>query len=654
MEASDSSAPRVLLVDDTPSNLMALVAVLKPIGAELVEARSGPEAIELVAHNWFAAILIDVQMPGMDGFEAAARIRATERGREVPILFLTAIHRDEAYALRGYEVGAADYITKPFDLTVVRARVKAFVDLFRQRDRQRRQRLENALAFAPALVSIFRVPDRMCEFANAAVRGLFVGREVVGASAEDLGATPEMIGLLDRVVATGEPLALTEHVLKFGPVERVFNMTLQPLWDDQGHVDAVVFFAIDVTEPVRARGALEQARARAEHANRVKDEFLAVASHELRTPLSSILGWAANARRKNSSLEVDRALGIIERNARTQARLIDDILDVSRIAAGQLRLEVASTELGVAIGNAVESLRPAAEAKAIALGSNVGDLGLIDADPDRIQQVIWNVISNAIKFTGEGGRVDITGERFGDRVVVQVIDNGEGLAPSSLQYLFEPFWQGDGSITRRHGGLGLGLAIASQIVKAHGGSIRASSEGKGRGTSIAIQLPIGSDRERGLGARRAQAVTVAEDAVGLRLDDLRLLVVDDDEDTRLLLNDILAARGAVVTCVSSAHEALTELQRGRSDVLISDIGMPDVDGFALMQQVRRLPPDEGGHTPAIALTAYSRSEDAVRAIAAGFQLHAVKPVNAALLLSSVAALAGRRASGGVAPDRAPP
>ncbi len=490
MDAFDSSAPRVLLVDDTPANLIALVAVLRPIGAELVEARTGPEALDLVARNWFAAILIDVQMPGMDGFETAARIRGTERGREVPILFLTAIHRDEAYAHRGYGLGAADYITKPFDVAVVRARVKAFVDLFRQRERQRRHRLETALTNAPALVSIFRVPDRVCEFANVAVRELFGPQEVVGASAEALGATPEMVALFDRVAATGEPLALNEHVLRVGTVERVFNMTLQPLWDDHGHVDAEVFFAIDVTEPVRARASLEQARGRAEHANRVKDEFMAIASHELRTPISSIVGWAANARRKNTSVEVDRALGIIERNARTQARLIDDILDISRIVAGQLRLEIASTDLSAAVRSAVESLRPASEAKAIALATNIGDLGVIDADPDRVQQVIWNVISNAIKFTGEGGRVEVTGARVDDRLVLRVTDSGEGLEPAFLPHLFEPFWQGDTSTTRRHGGLGLGLAIANKIVKAHGGRIVASSEGKGRGTSMAIELPI--------------------------------------------------------------------------------------------------------------------------------------------------------------------
>jgi signal transduction histidine kinase len=640
MDALDSKAPRVLVVDDTPANLIALVAVLQPIGAELVEARSGQEALDLVAQNWFAAILIDVQMPAMDGFETAARIRATERGREVPIVFLTAIHRDEAYAVRGYAVGAADYITKPFDVAIVRARVKAFVDLFRQRERQRRARLEIALNFAPALVSIFRVSDHVCEFANAAVRALFGPQELVGSRAEELGATSEMIGLFDRVASTGEPLALTEHVLRVGAVEGVFNMTLQPLRDDQGRVDAVVSFAIDVTEPVGARRALEQAQARAEHASRVKDEFLAVVSHELRTPLSSILGWAANARRRRSPVEVDRALGIIERNARTQARLIDDILDVSRIVAGQLRLEIASTELGATIGSAVESLRPAAEDKGVALASNVGDLGAVDVDRDRIQQVIWNVLSNAIKFTNAGGRVVVSGVRFDDRVVVRTTDNGEGLDPSFLPHLFEPFWQGDASTTRRHGGLGLGLAIASKIVRAHGGSIRASSEGKGHGTSIAIELPVHADHATRR-ATRPRMVVGGESATDVRLDDVHLLVVDDDEDTRVLLSDIFTDCGAVVTCVSSAREALAELRRGHSDIMISDIGMPEVDGVALMQQIRRLPREEGGRTPAIALTAYTRAEDAVRAIAAGYQLHAVKPVNATVLLSSVAALAGK-------------
>jgi signal transduction histidine kinase len=642
MELYDASAPRVLLVDDTPSNLTTLRAVLQPIGADLVEARSGAEALDLVARNWFAAVLVDVQMPAMDGFETATRIRAMERGREVPILFLTAIHHDEAYALRGYGVGAADYITKPFDPAIVRARVKAFVDLFRQRERQRRVRLETALNFAPSLVSIFRVADRRCEFGNASLRRLLGGREVVGASAQELGATPEMIALHDRVAQAREPLELTEHELTVGGAVRVFNITVQPLFDDQGGVDAVMSFAIDMTEAVLARRAIEQARAKAEHANRVKDEFLAIVSHELRTPLSSILGWAANARGKKPSAEVDRALDIIQRNALAQARLIDDILDVSRIVAGQLRLEMTPTDLGAAVTSAVDSLRPAAEAKRIALVTAIEDLGAVNADGDRIHQVVWNTVSNAIKFTKPGGHVWVDASRTGDRVVLRIADDGEGVDPAFVPIMFEPFRQGDASTTRRHGGLGLGLAIAHQIVRAHDGTIRASSEGKGQGTTILIELPSRAGTGKGQEAR-ARPSTM-DPAIDVRLDDLRLLVVDDDEDTRALLSEIFGNRGAVVTCVPGAREALAEVRRGRSDVVISDIGMPEVDGFALMEQIRRLPGSEGGHTPAIALTAYSRAEDATRAIAAGFQLHATKPVNPAILLSSVAALAGKRAS----------
>jgi signal transduction histidine kinase len=498
MEFSDANAPRVLLVDDTPSNLIALRAVLQPVGADLVEARSGAEALEFVARNWFAAILVDVQMPAMDGFETATRIRATERGREVPILFLTAIHHDEAYALRGYGVGAADYITKPFDPAIVRARVKAFVDLFRQRERQRRVRLQAALNFAPALVSIFRVADRRCEFGNAALRRLLGGREVVGATAQELGATPEMIALHDRVVATGEPLELTEHELFVEGVAHVFNITVQPLRDDQGSVDAIMSFAIDMTEAVLARRLVEQARAKAEHANRVKDEFLTIVSHELRTPLSSIVGWAANARGKKPPQDVDRALDIIQRNALSQSRLIDDILDVSRISAGQLRLEMRATDLGVAVANAIDSLRPAAEAKGVALYTSLGELGTIDADPERIHQVVWNAVSNAIKFTEPDGHVWVGGSRAGDRVVLRIADDGEGLDPAFVPVMFEPFRQGDASTTRRHGGLGLGLAIANQIVRAHEGTIRASSEGKGRGTTIVIELPASPKPEEAL------------------------------------------------------------------------------------------------------------------------------------------------------------
>ena len=639
----DGSNARVLLVDDAPANLVALSAVLSSLGAELVEARSGPEAIELVEKNWFAVVLLDVQMPGMDGFEAAARIRACDRGREVPIIFLTAIHRDERFAVKGYEAGAADYITKPYDAQIVRARVKAFVDLFRQRERQRRERLESALTFAPAFISVFRVPGYVCEFANARYRELFAGRDIVGSAASALGVTPEAIALFDQVAASGESLALTEMPVMLvhsgSPPERLFDSTVQPLRDGQGRIDAILVFAIEVTTQVRAREELERARIAAEQANRAKDDFLATVSHELRTPLSSILGWAAATRRKNLAPEIERALEVIERNARTQARLIDDILDISRIIGDNLRLEVAPIDLAEAIDGAVESLRPVAQAKGVSVETSIGLVGYFEADALRLQQVIWNVVSNAIKFTGSGGHVAVSAERLGGRVVICVTDDGQGIAPSLLPHLFERFWQADASTTRRHGGLGLGLAIVSHIVRAHRGTVTASSQGEGSGTSIAIDLP--APVVPALLSAREPAPNQPTSAPGrIRLDDLRVLVVDDDDDDRALLEEVFAEAGAVVACASSADEALEQLAGRRPDIVISDIGMPQVNGYSLMQAIRRLP-HGGATTPAIALTAYSRPEDAERAIAAGYQLHAAKPIDPVTLLSSVAALTGR-------------
>ena len=644
----EPNKPRVLLVDDTPANLIALSAALEPIGAELVEAQSGQQAIELVAANWFAAVLLDVQMPLMDGFETAARIRRMQRGKEVPIIFLTAIHREPAFVIRGYEAGAADYMTKPLDVHVLRGRVKAFVDLFRQREAERRHRLEIALDAAPAFVSVLSVPGYLCEFGNAQYRHLFAGAEIIGKSAAALGATNELIRAMDRVVVTGEPYALDEFVLTLPndaarTTSRIVNLTLQPLRDAQNHIEAILSFAMDVTEQVEGRRALERARAKAEAANRSKDEFLAMVSHELRTPLSSILGWTSVARRKNPSPEFDHALGVIERNARAQQQLIEALLDVSRAIAGNMRLQMSATDVAEILEQVVETLRPAAEGKAITIRVEAGGLDVIDADADRLQQVFWNVLSNAIKFTGQGGTITVAATRNDAQATIRITDTGEGIEPEFLPHLFEPFRQADASTTRRQGGLGLGLAIVSQIVHAHGGTVMAASAGKGHGTCITIELPA----RRSSIPPRAPALNAAksDDAIpSVRLDELRLLVVDDEEDARALLSQVFAERGAKVSLAANAREALAKLQSHKLDVLISDIAMPEVDGYRLIEQIRRLPQEDGGRIPAIALSAYSRPADVTRALAAGFQRHVVKPAEPATLLASVVALAGEQAA----------
>jgi signal transduction histidine kinase len=547
--SSELARASVLIVDDTPANLIALAAVLKPLGVRLVEAHSGAEAIACVGKENFAVVLLDVQMPGMDGFEVARHLRRTPDGQELPIIFLTAIYRDEAFSRQGYASGAADYITKPFDADVLRARVKAFVDLFQQRERLR----------------VTEVSERTRERDQA---------------------LEQLAVLLER--------------------ERI-------------------------------------ARRQAEIANHAKDEFLATVSHELRTPLNAILGWTVIARQQGKATDLDRALATIERNARAQVRIIEDMLDVSRIISGKLRLEIVRVKVADSIDGAMQAVRPAAHAKDVQLIAKVDStIGTIEADADRLQQVVWNLLSNALKFTSKGGSVEISATRSESDVVIRVTDTGQGIRPEFLPHLFEPFRQADGSTTRRQGGLGLGLAIARQLVHAHGGQITAQSDGEGMGASFTIRLPARAVTSLPPEGARVTAPGDAPEVVAdeIRLDGLHVLVVDDEEDARSLLECLLAQKGAIVASASSAEEATRLLGRHRTDVIVSDIGMPGVDGYTLIRKIRALPHDRGGRTPAIALTAYARSEDRERAFSAGFQAHLSKPIDAGRLLALIANLAG--------------
>jgi signal transduction histidine kinase/CheY-like chemotaxis protein len=424
--------------------------------------------------------------------------------------------------------------------------------------------------------------------------------------------------------------------------ERFFDLTLLPQRQGVGKPDAVIVFAIDITESVRARKVVEIARREAEVANRAKDEFLATVSHELRTPLNAILGWTSSARR-GIVRDLDRALATVERSARAQARIIDDVLDVSRIASGKLRLNIAPTDLRQALFGAVDAVRPAAEARGIALEIAVDDrLGMIAADADRLQQVVWNLLSNAVKFTPPGGRVSFEATRKGGSIVLSVTDTGEGISPEFLPHVFEPFRQADGSTTRRHQGLGLGLAIVKQLVVAHGGIIQAKSDGLGMGATFVAELPARTAPAFRPASAHNGTAGVASIVAAARLDDVRVLLVDDEDDTRALAREVLAGQGAIVEEASSAEEALRKIGSFRPDVMVTDIGMPYADGFSLINHVRRLPPESGGQTPAIALTAYALAEDRNRALAAGFQLHVPKPVDPLELVARIADLGSRK------------
>ncbi len=382
-------------------------------------------------------------------------------------------------------------------------------------------------------------------------------------------------------------------------------------------------------------------RDRAEVASRAKDEFLATVSHELRTPLNAILGWTITLRATKPEADVDRHLAIIERNARAQAKLIEDVLDVSRIISGKLTMRLRPTSVVDAVIASIETVSPAATAKGITITRDLRDDGVtISADPDRMQQVVWNLLANAVKFTPQGGKVQVAAYREGSDISIRVTDDGEGIAPEAMPRIFETFHQADSTTTRRHGGLGLGLSIVRRIVAAHGGTVSAKSEGVGKGSTFLVLLPA---RFTAVAARPANA-GVETGAVGPRLDGLRVLVIDDEEDARALLAALLRERGAEVRLASSGREALDELPRLKPDVVVSDIGMPEMDGYSLIQQIRARAPAQGGRTPALALTAYARPEDVERALAAGFQHHMAKPIEPAELVKAVAELGSQPAS----------
>jgi PAS domain S-box-containing protein len=424
------------------------------------------------------------------------------------------------------------------------------------------------------------------------------------------------------------------------------------LRDERGKLVSVLSLVLDVTarqsaEEERAASLVRErdARQHAEEADRLKDEFLATLSHELRTPLTSILGWASMIR--NGEVEgsnAARAIETIERNARSQARLIDDLLDVSRIITGNLRLDLHPLNLAPIVDTALDALRPTADAKGMKLQTRfMPGQCLVKGDPNRLRQVIWNLLSNAIKFTPRHGSVSIDLTCVESTARLTVSDTGDGISPEFLPYVFDRFRQAEGSISRKQGGLGLGLAVARHLVELHGGTIRAESDGIGKGAVFTVDLPLAQERRDPARAEeRRREVERRRSRMGaVRLDGVHVLLVEDDDDSRKLLGTMLKRYGARVTSTKSAAEALAVFEGELPDVLISDIGMPDQDGYELMRKLRALPPQRGGKTPAIALTGYASRKDRERALNTGYQQHMAKPIEQADMIKAIAALVGR-------------
>jgi PAS domain S-box-containing protein len=860
----------ILLVDDRADKLLALEAILGDLGENLVKATSGREALKKLLETDFAVILLDVNMPGMDGFETAALIRQRERSEKTPIIFFTALHDNDAVVARSYSLGAVDFIKTPVVPEILRSKVLVFVDLFKKTEQVKVQaeqmrllqekehrtalaaaedRLEaetkrnrfftlavDMLAIAgfdgffkqlnPAwertlgfteselkarpYIEFVHEEDRQAtadhlarccsvDFAERshgadstyfenryrhkdgtwrwlgwtaapfAEEGLvyifarditerkvaeeerlhLIREQAARAAAEaaerraaflseagiTLASSLDYDTTLSRLVHLSVPFladvcfidvrdesgkirrveaaaadpsrdALTKRLVQWAPAPeseapparvlrtresflapevtpevlaalapdeegarvldqlRLRSLRVVPLIARGRALGALTFVSTDpgrqydrtdlqLAEELGRRAALaadnaalykasQEARLGAEKANRAKDEFLATLSHELRTPLTPILGWTVMLRSGNlDQAGILRGLEVIERNVRVQTQLIEDLLDVSRIVTGKLRVEVRPIELVPVIEAGLEAVRPSADAKDIQV---VVDLEPRDArvlgDPDRLQQVVWNLASNAVKFTPRGGRVNVALRQTDSHVVLTVTDTGKGIPADFLPHVFERFRQADSTSTRKYGGLGLGLAIVRHLVELHGGTVSAESAGPDQGAVFTVRLPL-LEAARPPAERGAGSAAAPEAGAPVTLDGVRVLLVDDETDSREFLSMSLRECGAHVTALGSAEEAVKALQTHRPDVLVSDIGLPGEDGYALIRRVRALGAERGGQVPAAALTAYAKGEDTTRALSAGYQVHLPKPVEPAELAAAVATLVGR-------------
>ena len=464
-----------------------------------------------------------------------------------------------------------------------------------------------------------------------------------------------------RTLSAGATVGLANHTILIAKdrTECPIDDSAAPIRNYQGEVVGTVLVFRDISERKRMEvererllAAAQAAQKEAEQANRLKDEFLATASHELRTPLTAVVGWSRLLRTGKLDAENSaRALDSIERNATLQTKLIDDLLDVSRIITGKLTLDRGAIEMAHVVSDAMNTLRPAADAKHITIETSFdAEAGPVLGDANRLQQVMWNLLSNAVKFTPKYGHIEVALQCVNSEVQVSVGDSGEGISSEFLPYVFDRFSQGNSKSTRSHSGLGLGLAIVRQLVELHGGTVKAHSDGPGRGATFQLRLPVlGINRvvdNRSAANDLTRTTAIVTDGLSVecppRLNGVRVLVVDDDFDTRQMLKAVLSECHADVITAASAAEAIKEIEQRKPDVLVSDLGMPEQDGYELIKQVRETESaDNAARVPALALTAYAKAEDRVRALAGGYQVHLGKPVEPAEFVLVVANLAGR-------------
>jgi PAS domain S-box-containing protein len=651
----ENKSDRILVVDDDDAKRYALVRILRSEHFDVQEAADGGSALRLVGEQP-DLVMLDVRLPDISGLEVCRQIRSNPATARIPIMHVSGTFVTPEHRVRGLDSGADAYLSDSASAGELLATVRA---LLRTRKAEQvalesQQRYRTLIEVIPQFVWSCNA-DGACEYLSppwVAYTGVpaeqHLGRGWVGAIHPDDRAAVEK--RWQSAVQERESFDAEFRIRRHDGIYRWFQTRGAPLRDEEGRVTNWFGTCTDIQlekEAAAERAILlnreKAAREEAERANQLKDDFLATLSHELRTPLMAILGWAELLQTgKMSAEETDEGVKTIHRNAWAQSQLIDDLLDVSRIISGKMRLDVQPVDMHAVIQAAIESIRNAADAKEIHLVQLLDPAaGRIAGDAGRLQQVIWNLLSNAIKFTPRHGRVSIQLARVDSQVELTVADSGQGIDPAFLPHVFERFRQQDASSRRSQGGLGLGLAIVRNLVELHGGSIAAHSEGLNKGAAFTVRLPVAAiispwqdgKPPRSLGsAEPAEHFHPTQDLAGVNV-----LLVDDEQDARDVLAKTLEQRNAQVVTAGSVDEAVRLFRASRPDVLISDIGMPDQDGFDLIRRIRAT--EEGQHrVPAVALTAFARAEDRQRVLMAGFQAHVSKPVIPSELVAIIASL----------------
>ncbi len=676
MTMPDLAPVKILVVDDLPEKHVVYRALLDEPGQEVLSAFSGEDALKALLENEFAVILLDINMPGMDGFETAAMIRARKATAHTPIIFITAFP-DEVFALKGYALGAVDYILAPVAPNILRTKVGVFVQLYRLTQQVKSHAARQVAMAKGEQARLTAVLENAADFvARADARGRLLYLNAAGR---------RMLGLDDGDALQDVPVVRYDWLL---PEDAVIQARRTGVWlgestfenaagesipvsqvilahrNDNDAVESFSVIARDMSEKKQSEEAIRElaaerarlldsersARAEAERLGRLKDEFLATLSHELRTPLNAILGWAKLLQGPATPAEdIAEGLEVIGRNALAQAQLVDELLDMNRIVSGKLQLNTSLLDVGEIVADAVETTRLSATNKGIQIDFDAPlESVLTVADGGRIRQIVWNLLSNAVKFTPKGGRVSVDLAGDANSVLISVTDTGEGIPAEFMPFLFDRFRQADASCARRHGGLGLGLAIVKQLAELHGGAVSAQSDGAHKGSTFTVQLPRRNDRTAVPAAPARPAQTERADFVYTlderRLAGIRVLVVDDEPDSVHLARRVLEDCAAVVAVAYSAAEAFDHVRHARPDVVVSDIGMPKEDGYSLIQRIRREQNGGTSQIAAIALTAFARPEDRQRALDAGYQAHICKPVDPRELVRLVATVAERLAT----------